>query len=199
MIYHYDIQQGTDEWHEIKKGKMSASHAQAIGNNGKGLDTYIYQLATELFSQAERDNYTNKDMERGNELEPIARQLYEKVNNVKVIQVGFVEMNKYAGCSPDGLVGEDGLLEIKCPNDVNYFKFLIGESKTDPGWEWQIQMQLLITERKWCDLLYYNPNFKGKEGKIKRIFPDQEKQEKLITGLKAGEEKLKDLINKYND
>lgn len=187
--------QGTDAWMKDRSGHVTASHAQAIGNNGKGLDTYINQVMAEYFSSAEKEQYSNIHTERGHELEPVARSMYELMNNVVVDQVGFCELNDFVGCSPDGLIGTDGMIEIKCPEDKVYFDIIINE-KIDSGYMWQCQMNMLILERKYCDLIFYNPNFE-KSMMIFRLVPDEKMQEDLKEGFKKVEERIKELKNKY--
>lgn len=195
-----DIEQGTPEWFEIRKGKMTASHAQAIGNVGKGLETYIYDLVSEEYSSAEKEQFSNEHTERGNELEATARGIYELENSVDVEQVTFVEYNEFVGCSPDGFVGDDGLVEIKCPNDTEYLKYLIfGEGQIDTKYIWQCQMQMLITDRKWNDLIIYNPNFK-KSMLVFRIKPDLDSFEKLKKGFESGQKlqlEIKEKLKQY--
>ena len=187
--------QGSDEWLEDRKGKMTASNAQAIGANGKGLETYIYTMLAEKYSSGEEEKYTNEDMERGNELEAMARKLYELEKDVEIKEVGFVELDDYSGCSPDGLIGDDGLVEIKCPNDKNYFKFLL-DGKVDSKYIWQVQMQMLVTKTEWCDLVYFNPNFKPSI-KITKVRLDPVAQEKLMIGLGAGRLMIKSMQDKF--
>ena len=195
MKIYNELEQGTDEWLNLRKGKMTASHGQEIGNNGKGLDTYITAMMAEFYSNGEKPNFTNEHMERGNELEDQARSIYAINNNVEVTQVGFIEYSEFVGCSPDGLVGEDGMLEIKCPTDVNFFKHLLnGEKEIASKYIWQMQMNLLISDRKWCDYMAYNPNFE-QSSFIFRILPDEVKFKKLRIGIEMGEEKI-NTINK---
>lgn len=192
----YNFEQQSPEWFAIRKFKMTASEAQAIGNCGKGLDSYITEMMAESYSSSDEEKFSSADTNRGNEYEPVARQIYEFENNVTVEQVGFVEYNEYVGFSPDGLVGEDGGIEIKCVNDKNYFKHLVnGEKEVDSKYIWQIQMGLLITGRKWWDLIVYNPNYK-KSMCIYRIYPDQEKFEALEKGFQIGIEKIKSIKEK---
>jgi putative phage-type endonuclease len=193
----YNIQQGTQEWFDIRKLKMTGSKAQAIGNNSKGLETYIYELVADYYSSQEKEQYTNEDLERGNELEEQARGVYELETGNKTEQVGFIELDEFTGVSPDGLVGKDGGLEIKCLNDKRYFKELMSDKRTT-DYDWQIQMCLYVTGRKWWDLEIYNPNFK-QNIIIYRIESDEEKQEQLKVGLETGKQIIKDLINKYNN
>lgn len=170
---------------------MTASHAQAIASAGKGLDTYVRELLVEIHSTADKEVYTNEHTERGNELEEVARSLYELETGHIVETVGFVEYNEYSGCSPDGLVGDDGLVEFKCPADKKYLDLLLDE-KIDTGYVWQVQMQMLVTGRTWCDLVFFNPNFE-RSMYIKRIEADPAAHAKIIAGLQAG----KKLMDEY--
>ena len=192
----HNVEQGTDEWFVIRKGKMTASHAQAIGNNGKGLETYITELMAEYYSSGEKEQYSNKHTDRGNELEPIARDIYELETGQTIEKVGFVEYNEFVGCSPDGFISEDGEWECKSIDDVKYFKHLMnGESEIDSAHLWQIQMCLLITGRKYWILTIYNPNFKKSMCNY-RIEPDKEKQEALLRGLEIGTNKILEIKQK---
>lgn len=196
MVIYEKIEQGTEEWFKIRKNKMTASNARAIGNNGKGLETYIYNLMAESYSIAKKENYTNEDIERGNELEYMARALYELQEGVEVKEVGFIELDEFTGCSPDGLVGNDGGIEIKCLKDDKYFRVLIeGPESIVSDYIWQCQMSLYVSKRKWWDLIIYNPNFK-KTLIIHRIYPDDKYIENIKIGLEAGKEKIKLIKNK---
>ena len=190
--------QGTDGWLKDRAEKMTASNASAIGNNGKGLDTYINNLMAETYSSAIKESYTNEDMERGNELEALARTVYEMETGNEVEEVGFIELDEFTGCSPDGLIGEDGGLEIKCVKDEKYFKVLLeGIETVLSDYMWQIQMCLYVSDRKWWDLVLYNPNYK-KSILILKVYPDKKYIDKLIIGLETGKEKIKLIKDKYN-
>lgn len=197
MKIHKELIQGSPEWFEIRVGKVTASHAQAIGNNGKGLDTYLLEVVSEMFSSAQKDQYSNEHTERGNELEPLARSMYELQENVEVEEIGFAEYNDFVGCSPDGLVGDDGMIEIKCPDDKTYFNLLMNEN-IDSSYIWQCQMNLLILEKKWCDLIFYNPNFE-KSMKIFRLKPDKEMFSRLKEGFAKAEKEIIRMISKYKE
>lgn len=193
----HNCEQKSEEWHAIRKGKMTASNATAIGNCGKGLETYTKEIVRKELS-SKIDDYSNKDFERGNELEPVAREMYELEKDVKVEQVGFIEYDEFTGCSPDGLVGEDGGSEIKCPDDKIYFDYLLEKEKAiSSDYQWQCQMNLFITGRKWWDLIIYNPNFK-KSMFIFRILPDTDKFKALEKGLAVGREQILLLRSQLN-
>lgn len=192
----HEMEQGSDEWFDIRKLKMTASNAQAIATAGVGLETYITNLVSEYLSSAEKEKFSNEHTERGNELEETARALYELEKGKKVEEVGFVELDEYIGCSPDGLVGEYGGLEIKCPSDNVYFKQIISDS-IPMNYVWQVQMNLFITGRKWWDLMFYNPNFE-RNMIIYRILPSEESFEKLKKGFEKGKKLIKEYLKKYN-
>ena len=160
MIIH-EIEQGTPEWHALRKGKLTASNATAIGNNGAGLKTYVDKIVLNMVKEEEQK--TSKDIERGNELEPIARLKYEFEKGVQVREVGFIQHCEHSGYSPDGLVGDDGLIEIKARNNANHFKLITSDNPAkavSSDARWQMQMGMLVSGRKWCDFISYNPNFK---------------------------------------
>lgn len=193
----YDMKQRSQEWFEVRRGKMTGSCAQAIAANGKGLETYIYTILAEKYSN-NKESYTNADIERGIELEEAARMTYE-LQYAPVQEVGFIELDEFTGCSPDGLVGEDGGIEIKCVNDLNFFKLLInGEKAIESKYLWQVQMYLFLTGRKWWDLVFYNVNFE-KNMLVFRIKPKLEMQEKLIVGIEKGKNLINKLEQKYGN
>lgn len=193
-----ECEQKSDTWHSVRDGKMTASNATAIGNCGKGLETYIKEIVRKQLSSKNKSEYSNTDFDRGNELEPIAREMYELEKGVKVENVGFIELNEYVGCSPDGLIGEEGGIEIKCPDDKAYFDYLLEKEKAiNTDYVWQCQMSLLITGRKWWDLVIYNPNFE-KSMFIFRILPDIEKFKALEKGIAIGRELILLIKNQIN-
>lgn len=199
MEIHKDLEQRTDEWYELRrKYPLTASNAQAIGNNGKGLETLVWSVLADKYSFADKENITNKDMERGVELEAQARAIYELETGNTVTEVGFVTNEKVSpvcGASPDGIVGDDGLLEIKCFDDAKHFKYAVNGLEIESQYEWQVQMQMLVTERKWCDFVAYNPNYK-KSLLVKRIEADEEKQKQIIEGLGIGAKLIKEIESK---
>lgn len=191
----HKVEQGSPDWFALRvQYPLTASEAQAIGNQGKGLETLCWDKMAERYSSGEKENYVNKDLERGKELEPQALSLYELETGNKVESVGFVtneNISSVGGASPDSLVNDDGLVEVKAFADTKHFKAVIDFKKTgkfeiESKYIWQMQMQMLFTERKWCDFLAYNPNYE-QSLLIQRILPDLVMQEKIKTGLKMGE------------
>lgn len=195
----HDVQQGSPEWFELRRGRMTASNAQAIGNCGKGLETYIMKMMAETYSSAEPERFSNQHTDRGNELEPLARTVYEMESGIVVQEVGFIEGDEFTGCSPDGIMlAEKGGVEIKCESDDKFFKQLyFGEKEIDSAYIWQCQMNLLITGFEWWDHVAYNPNFK-KSLIITRIYPDQVKFAALQKGFSAGSSLIKAIKSKLH-
>ena len=179
----YNFEQGTPEWLEVRLGKLTASNAQAIQAKGAGLKTYIFDKVAEILSGKMEETYINANMERGNEHEDLARSSYEMQTGNSVEQVGFVEMDDNVGASPDGFVGEDGLIEIKCPKAGKYARFLY-DKKIEPKYEWQMQMQMLVTNRKWVDYVLFHENFS--DVIVHRVMRDEDKIEKIVSGLEVG-------------
>lgn len=192
MKIYKDIIQQSPEWFEVKKLHFSASHASTILACGKGLDTLIKEMLSEYFSSAKYEEYTsrykNLEMQRGCDFEDMARQVYQLETQQQVEQVGFIEIDENIGCSPDGLVGEDGLIEIKNHND-NVFTQLMLDHKINKQYRDQMQMQLYVTGRKWCDYFGFNPNFEPCYVKI-RVYPDPEIQCNLRRTLAIAKKKL---------
>ena len=191
----HNFEQRTEDWYNIRKGKMTASNAETIIANGKGLETYIYNLMAEYYSSAEKENYINADMQRGIDLEPEAKIEFQFYTGLDIKEVGCVELNEYILASPDGLIGDDGLIEIKCPNDSIYFKLLLSNN-IKPEYIAQMQMQMYVTERQYCYFVSYNPNFE-KSLYIKKISRDEEMIDKLKKGLERGTELIKEIKENF--
>lgn len=190
-----NVTQGTQDWLNARIGYLGASEAQAIATAGKGLETLVFEKVAERLTGKCKESYTNPDIERGHELEDMARSNYEIETGNKVTQVGFCKLDNFSGCSPDGLVGDDGLVEIKCKNDANYVKYLY-EGKVDSEYDWQMQMQMYVTDRKWCDYVVFNQNFN--KFKITRVERDEAKIEKIKAGLAKAAEMMNKIMEKVN-
>lgn len=190
----YNCEQGSEEWIKCRLGKLTASTAQAIATNGKGLETLCLEKTAELLTGKPTSTFKSGAMEHGNEFEDEARSVYELETGNKVNQIGFYEYSDYVGVSPDGLIGDDGLIEIKCPTDKTYTEYLL-TLKIKPEYYAQMQMQMYIMERKWCDYVVYNSNFK-KSIVIKRVFPDTEFVMRLADGIHDGVETIVNNLKK---
>lgn len=171
----YDVQQNTDEWLQLRSGKFTSSKAGTImANDGKAFGDpakkYAVNLAIEqITGHPIPQTFSNAHMERGHEQEPVARALYEYETFSGVDNGGFFGSD-FVGCSPDGLVGDDGVIEIKSViAAIHYANLKRGD--IDPAYKWQCVSNLLFTDRKWLDFVSYCEEFPvGKRLFVKRIY-----------------------------
>lgn len=174
MIIH-ECQQGSDEWYALRLGKVTAScFSKAIAKGqGKVRKTYMIQLIAERLTTEPQEGYSNNTMQRGQEIESAAREYYEMLNDCPVRQVGFVERDEYIGASPDGLIGEEGMIEIKCPFSSTHIEYLLAE-RLPPVYRKQVQGQLWVCEREWCDFVSYDPRVRQKPYFCERVYRDED-------------------------
>ena len=158
--------QGSSEWLEIRAGRFTGSRfADLMAKTKSGPSTsrinIITTIALERLSVTPEETYQNDAMRRGTELEPFARGAYEAQTGELVTQVAFAVHPSldYAGVSPDGLVGDDGMLEIKCPEKQARHLAALRSGAHAEEYRWQIQGQLWVTGRKWCDAVSFDPRF----------------------------------------
>lgn len=163
-IYVNDIEQGTPEWHGLRLGIPTASCFDKIVTPAKGdLSTqssaYLHELLAEWLSGEPGDSFSSRWTERGTELEPEARAFYSFERDVDVEQVGFVfgDETRMFGASPDGLIGDDGMLELKNPKPSTHLGYLLA-GKLPTTYRAQVQGSLMVTGRQWCDFVSYCPN-----------------------------------------
>lgn len=162
MIFH-DVQQNTDEWTSLRTGKATASNFSCfMANDGKAFGEpakkYALQIALERITGKKAEfSFSNEHMERGHEQEPVARMLYEEERFIDVSNGGFFDWGDY-GDSPDGLIGDDGVAEIKSVTAAVHYATLLRGS-FDPAYRWQLVGHLDCTKRKWCDFISYCSDF----------------------------------------
>ena len=186
----YNCEQGSFEWHALRSGRFTATDAKELHTNKKGLETVALEKATFRITQTPPEFFTTPAMERGKMLEPMARTAYEKATGQEVKQVGFCAYDEYVGCSPDGLVGDEGLIEIKCKNDTNHL-FAVINNWIDPKHYAQMQFQMLVTGRKWCDYVLFNDNFGEHPLYIQTVQFNDKFQQELWIGIKHGVDLIK--------
>lgn len=157
------LEQGSPEWLMARLGKVTASRIAdvvAMTKNGPSekRNSYMWQLVSERLTGDFTRSYTSDAMLHGIENEPIAREFYEELNGVSVEQVGLIEHPTIpmAGASPDGLVGTDGLIEIKCMTTVNHLK-AIHDNTPPEQYLPQVHWQMACTSASWCDLTLFDP------------------------------------------
>ena len=161
-----DMAQGSDEWKQLRLGKITASRLSDVMSSGrsgapsKTRQSYMLQLAAEILTGEAEDSFSNKYMDWGNACEPQARSMYTFDSGNVVEEVAFVIASDRFGVSPDGMVGQDGLLEIKCPKTTTQIdRFITGKFPTE--YKAQVQGQLLATGRRWCDFVSFDPRISG--------------------------------------
>jgi putative phage-type endonuclease len=157
------MEQQTEEWFSARLGKVTASRvADVIAKTKTGYsasrDNYMAQLICERLTGQKGESFTNAAMEWGTQTEPLARSAYENARSLLVKEVGFINHPRIemSGASPDGLVADDGLVEIKCPNTATHIDTLLS-GKVPTKYITQIQFQMLCTGAKWADFVSYDP------------------------------------------
>lgn len=178
MIIHTDITQGSIAWKELRAGRIGGTSAAALLTNGKsanglgtGAASMVYRKAAEYITGPEEDGYINAAMQRGTDMEPIARRRYENEYFTSVLEVGYISEGEYLGVSPDGVIGDDGGLEIKCPGAEEFLRYF-DTREIKKEYYVQVQWNLYISRRAWWDFAYYHPEFDPVDLIVERITPD---------------------------
>lgn len=156
------IEQGTEAWHQLRLGKVTASRvadilAQTRTGPSASRQNYLIELALQRSTGTIEPSYTNAAMEWGTQTEPQARVAYEVETGNFVDQVAFIDHPTITnfGCSPDGLIGDDGLIEIKCPNSATHWEYFKAK-KPPQKYVTQMQTQMAVTGRKYCDFVSFD-------------------------------------------
>jgi len=179
--------QGTPEWLAERAGKVTASMLSNVmmAKTAAGYQNYMAQLICERLTGEPVETFKSAAMEHGNETEPQARAFYELETGNEVSEVGFVQHPELeaSGASPDGLIGGDGLVEIKCPQPAKHIKNLMGGT-IDKAYALQMQWQMECTGREWCDFVSFNPTFPPHlQLHITRVDADAEKQAEIKSAV----------------
>lgn len=157
------IEQGSVEWHLSRLGKVTASRVSDVISKGKSGESasrrnYRTELLVQRLTGQPGESFTNAAMEWGTATEPLARIAYEAEMGVFVDQVAFIDHPSITqfGCSPDGLVAQDGLIEIKCGNTATHIDWML-DGKPPTKHIPQMQCQMAVTGRQWCDFVSFDP------------------------------------------
>lgn len=204
------MEQKSPEWFAARLGRVTASRVADVVAKTKSGDSasrgnYMAQLVIERLTNKQEESYSNDFMDWGNLQEPFARAAYEAATNVLVDEVGMITHPRIemSGASPDGLVGDDGLVEIKCPKTATHIETLL--SKTVPGkYNIQMQWQMACTDRSWCDFVSFDPRMPdGLQMFLKRVHRDdaliKTLEDEVIKFLKEVDSKLEQLINQLKE
>lgn len=196
-----ELDQGSGEWHEARAGIVTASAMRSlvtgsgqVANNdtSRGL---IRTLAAERIMGKPADSFSSRMMDRGSALEPFARDLYAE-HYAPVEEVGFIRLDtdEYSlGYSPDGLVGHDGLIEIKSPGPKEHLRTIITDA-VPAVYIWQVQVGLFVTGRSWLDFVSYCP---GMDLYVRRVRPDKEMFGTIQIAVTHAEQTITSIIDAY--
>ena len=190
------LKQGSPEWHEARRGKItSIGFAKVLSTRGNTRLNYMRELILERKTGIAAESFSNEAMEWGTQTEPMARSYYEKFKegNAQVKQVGFIdyvpksevgriEFGNYVGVSPDGLVGDDGCIEIKCPNSSTHLGY-IAKNVFPKKYEAQVQGILWVTGRDWCDFISFDPRVVEQPYWFIQVPRDQDYIDKLAAAV----------------
>lgn len=180
MIIH-NVEQGSEEWFQIRLGLPTASRFSDIVTPAKcelskSRHKYLYELVAEKLIKERECNFSNEWLERGNELENEARQMYQLLTDNGVKEVGIITDDDIkVGASPDGLIGEAGGLEIKCPKASTLVKYYI-KDELPLEYKLQVMGNLWLSGREWWDFFAYHPKVKPF---YKRVYRDEKCIKKL--------------------
>lgn len=154
------MEQRTDEWYKARLGKVTASKVSAVlaKKDSATRADYLTDLVLERLTGTQQEFYQNEAMQWGTDTEPQARMAYEAETGNLVDELGFIDHPTIAnfGCSPDGVIGEDGLIEIKCPNSKTHLSTLLSK-KAPSKYIPQMQTQMAVMNRQWCDFVSFDP------------------------------------------
>jgi putative phage-type endonuclease len=200
-----EADQGSDEWKAARVGIATASRfgdimAKTRSGYAASRKNYMAELVVERLTGQAADNFKSSAMEWGTETEPVARLEYTLATGNEVEETGLWVDNEI-GASPDGFVNSDGTLEIKCPNTATHLETLMSK-KVPRQYYAQIQGQLLLTQRSWCDFVSYDPRLpENAQMIIIRVERDQdfikELKQELKTFLKEVEQQV-NFVKEYN-
>jgi len=197
-----DAVQGSPEWLASRAGRVTASMVSAtlMKPETAGFRDYQAQLVAEILTgKPQGSSFTNEHMQFGTETEPLARSAYEAETGFSVDEVGLCihPTIERAGPSPDGLVGDSGLVEIKCPKPATHLAYLIA-GVVPAGYKNQMMWQMACAERNWCDFVSFRPDLpENLQLFVVRFKRDEKEIEKLQTAvlsfLAAADEMIKKL------
>ena len=195
-IYH-EADQGTEEWLKDRQGKITGSRIHDVMAQGKGLSRakYLRELAGEIITGNSEGNYTNAHMDRGTELEPLARELYSLQQSAECKQVGFVSNSDLPGlgCSPDTeIVGTNGIIEIKCRLAHIQIK-LLEDDKIDSQCIKQMNFNMYVGGYDFCDYVSF---CEGLPLYVKRFYPDEVLLDQMKEDIKQAQFDLNSLVER---
>lgn len=188
MSQTFDVEQRSDAWRQLRLGRVTASRiGDILAKTKSGYSASRANLMAELICERltgkPNEGFVSAPMQHGIDTEPEARSAYEFYKGLTVKQIGFAlhPRIEQAGCSPDGLINDDGLIEIKCPQGAAHLETLLAQ-KIPEKYIAQMQMQMACTERQWVDFVSYCPSFPEElRLYVCRLFRDDKRISELET------------------
>lgn len=196
------MEQRTEEWFSARLGKVTASRvadvlAKIKSGESASRKNYKMELVVQRLTGKQGESFTNAAMEWGTEQEPFARMAYEAHTGTFVKEIGFIDHPTIEGfgCSPDGIVGDNNLIEIKAPNTANHIETVL-ENKVPSKYIPQMQCQMACTGAKWCDFVSFDPRVpEDLQLFVVRVDRDQEYIDSMEVEVKQFLSEVLDLFN----
>jgi len=191
----FKVKQGSPAWFKVRLGKITGSRLKQLMSTDN-LSLLDIMVAEQVTGMSEESDYVSEEMQRGTDLEPMARREYERHTKKKVRLVGFAGSDTYPlfGFSPDGFVGHFGAVEFKCPNTKNHVK-TIRQGKIPSQYKHQAMCYFLVNKKiKWLDYVSYDPRFTFKPLYILRVT-----REEMQADLEEAEEALFKFFKKFDN
>lgn len=205
ITYHRDLIQGSDEWHQARLGLITASEVKLLltptlkqANNDKSR-AHLWELAAQRISRYVEPSYVGDDMLRGHEEEFYARQLYSE-KFAPVEECGFITNDRFGftlGCSPDGLIGEDGMLECKSRRQKYQVQTIVEHWRDGTAPEdfmLQVQTALIVADRAWCDLVSYSGGLPMIPMRVDR---DAKFEAAILEACAKAEERIAEIVEDF--
>jgi putative phage-type endonuclease len=201
----HDCLQGSQEWLNMRLGKITASRFKDVMTNGRGnapsktAESYMIELAIESVTGKSLPFFENDAMRHGTETEPQARAMYEFISGNDVTEVAFIEHNEFVGVSPDGIIGNDGLIEIKCPTTKTQVERYLNSVGLPDDYKWQVHGQIWVAEREWCDFLSFDDRIDSAAQYLcTRVYRDEKMIKELSDKVDIFTTNLQEMIAKLS-
>jgi len=200
------MKQRDPEWFAIRCGKITASRiddlmARTKSGPAASRTNYIAELVAERLTGKPAQSYTSHAMQWGIDNEPLARDAYQFYSGLPVEEVAFIihpEIDM-SGASPDGLVGDNGMLEIKCPNTATHIAFLLDQT-IPQKYLYQMQWQMACAERAWCDFVSYDPRMpENMSYACVRVMRDDAEIDRILDEVIAANEEIDEIVTKLKE
>ncbi len=205
MIIH-ECEQRTDAWHALRIGRITGTRLRELaGGKPPTVETLCLKIAAEKLTgvSAEKPFKVTPAMEHGIDTEDEARREYELETMSHVREVGFIEKDELFGVSPDGLIDDDGLVEIKCPMAATHLGYWLKHNNCGAAWKsykHQIQGQLWVSGRDWCDFVSYQPDFPAdKRILIERVERDADYHEMLDKKSELARKRISEILGALSE